>query len=88
MLGFGGGRQSSSFAHAFRHWNYFLRHFYSIESTAVIPVNLKIGYEYPVLSRGETRKNPSVHFPRKPPRTVVVSHLPVTVKCHDIMLNN
>ncbi len=46
----------------------FLRLIYSIESTAVIPVNLKIGYESTVLSRGETRENPSVHFPRKPPR--------------------
>ncbi len=29
---------------------------YSIESTAVIPVNLNIGYEFTVLSRGEMRK--------------------------------
>jgi hypothetical protein len=47
---------------------HFFRHFYWTESTRVIPVNLKIGYESTVLSRGETRENPSVHFPRKPPR--------------------
>jgi hypothetical protein len=58
-LGFGGGRRSLSFAHAFHHWNYFLRHFYFIESTAVIPVNLKISYESTVLSRAERRKHPT-----------------------------
>jgi hypothetical protein len=30
---------------------------------------MKIGYESTVLSRGETIENPSVHLPRKPPRT-------------------
>jgi hypothetical protein len=35
---------------------------------AVIPVNSKIGYESTLLSRGEMRKNPSVHFGEKPPR--------------------
>jgi hypothetical protein len=39
-LVFGEGQQSSSFSHPFCHWNYFLRLFYSIESTAVISVNL------------------------------------------------
>jgi hypothetical protein len=33
--------------------NYFSRLFFSIENTVVIPVNLKIGYESTVLSRGE-----------------------------------
>jgi hypothetical protein len=42
---------------------------YVLESNAVIPVNLKIGYESTVLFWGETRENPSVYFPRKPPRT-------------------
>ncbi len=46
----------------------FLRLFYSIEITAVIRVNLKIGYESTALSRGEMRKNPSVHFSQKRPR--------------------
>jgi hypothetical protein len=53
-LVFGEGRGSSSFSHPFCHWNYFLRLFYLIENTVVIPVtNLKIGYEFTVLSLGE-----------------------------------
>jgi hypothetical protein len=36
----------------------------------VIPVNLKIGYESTVLSRGETRKNQALHIHGKLPRTV------------------
>jgi hypothetical protein len=50
IIVFGEGQRSSSFSHPFRHWNYFLRLFYSIENTVVIPVNLKIGYEFTVLS--------------------------------------
>jgi hypothetical protein len=41
----------------FRHWNYLVRLFYSIENTVVIPVNLKLGYESTVLCRDETREN-------------------------------
>jgi hypothetical protein len=55
IIVFGEGQRSSSFSHPCRHWNYFLRLFYSIENAVVIPVNLKIGYESTVLSHGETR---------------------------------
>ena len=57
----------------------FLRLIYSIESTAVIPVNLKIGYESTVLSRCSQRRNPvkTGHWIRRELELVVglvVSH--------------
>jgi hypothetical protein len=64
-LVFGERRRSSSFSHPFCHWNYSLRLFYSIESTAVIPVNLKIVDESTVLSRGELVQK-SAEIERKP----------------------
>jgi hypothetical protein len=64
-LVFGEGQRSSSFSHPFRHWNYLSLLFYSIENTVVIPVNLKVGYESTVLSRGE-RVQKSAEILRKP----------------------
>jgi hypothetical protein len=61
MLVFGEGRGSSSFSHPFVIGIIFYG-CYSIENTVFIPVNLKVGYESTVLSRGETRQNQSVHF--------------------------
>jgi hypothetical protein len=64
-LFFGEERQSLSFSHPLHHWNDFLRLFYLIESTAVIPAHLKIGYESTVLSRGE-RVQKSLEIVQKP----------------------